>query len=247
MENEVAGIRGHLLALHTVSGNVINSAAREHGASLGRLLQLDLDIQAWEKRLSGRPEVIQLTSARRELGFAIYAASGGLYIHAYTGIRLFLELSFASVYFSANELHRRRWVSDREDFSWSRALDQNDGVLAAIFVSEFTTTAVADAAEQAKRAASAYRHCSQFTHGKLAVTGALPDKLSYSGPVLVDWISTATNSAIAVIYLLYARYGDELLPADEDGKLSATLESSFGHLVEVRRKLGLPIDEKVDR
>jgi len=225
----VATIGSHLLALHAQAGMVIRSSVVDHGGNLGQLLQLDLDIEAWERRLSGRPEVLQLASARRELGFAIYAVGTGLYVHAYAGLRLFLELSFASVYFSANELHRRRWVSDREDFSWTTALDERDGVLAASFVCEFSASAAADAEPQAKQAAASYRHCSQFIHGKLAVTDALPGTLSYSGPVLADWLSTAVESARAVLYLLYARYGDELLPNDHDGKLADTTKEKLGY------------------
>ena len=237
-----SSIEEHLLGLHAQVEDNIKSATNSSGSSLGRLLQLDLDILCWEQQLVSRPEVDQLTAARRELGFAIYAASGGFYLHAYAGLRLFLELSFASVYFSANELHRRRWVADRADFSWSKAFDENDGVMAVSFVREFSDTAAKDAQIFATNAAKGYRHCSQFIHGKLAVTRSLPDTLDFSLSVLSDWLDTAVNAATAVLFLLYARYGDELLPADASGRLASTVESSFGHLREVRKRLGLPIE-----
>ncbi|MDX5460150.1 hypothetical protein [Micromonospora tulbaghiae] len=243
MTNPQSAIDIHLLELHNQVEKNIRQATGGHGSSLGQLLQLDLDVMAWEQELLGRPEVGQLTAARRELGFAIYAASAGLYLHAYAGLRLFLELSFASVYFSANELHRRRWVADRADFSWAKALDENDGVMAPSFVREFSETAAKDAAQFAKDAASAYRHCSQFIHGKVAVTSLLPDAMQFSPLVLQDWLATAVKSARTVLFLLYARYGDELLGGgDQSGRLAFTVESSFGHLKEVRRRFGLPIE-----
>jgi hypothetical protein len=234
----------HLLELNSLARAVVTASTEDHGTGLGKLLQLDIDVKSWERQLLDRPEVRQLTDARRELGFAIYAASSGSYVHAYAGLRLFLELSFASVYFSANELHRRRWVADREDFSWSRALDVNEGVLAPAFVREFSRTASVDAGAFANHAATCYRHCSQFIHGKIAVTDSLPDTFTYAPAVLADWLIHATTAVEAVLYLMYVRYGDELLPGDEGGELSATLESRFSHLVEVRRNLGLPIEQE---
>lgn len=240
---EPSPVRTHLLALQEESANTIRRSVDDHGAQFGRLLQLDVDIRAWEDRLSSRPEVTQLTTARRELGFAIYAVSSGLYVHGYAGLRLFLELSFAAVYFSANEFHRRQWLNDRADFSWSKALDENAGVLAPSFIREFCVGGASQAPSYAAQAAKCYRHCSQFVHGKDASTKLLPQTLSYSSDVVADWLTNAISGASAVLYLLYARYGDELLRDDSDGSLGATLESSFSHLPEIRIILGLPIEQ----
>jgi hypothetical protein len=237
------GIGDHLLKLHQAAKDTLQRSAAGHAKEIGRLIQLDVDIMSREERLGGRPEARQLTDARRELGFAVYAVSCGLYVHAYAGLRLFLELGFASVYFSANELHRRRWVSDRSDFSWNKALDENEGVLTNSFVQEFNKEATADAALYARAAADCYRHCSQFVHGKLTATESLPEKLSYSSDVLSDWTNTAHKAAESVLYLLYCRYGEEFL-ADDDGKLGATLEMWFQHLLSVRKSLGLPFEQE---
>jgi hypothetical protein len=236
-------IERRLLGLHDAARACLLLSTQGHVGALGRLLQLDVDISAWQRRLENRPEARLLGNARRELGFAVYSAAVGLYLQAFSSLRLFLELSFASVYFSANELHRRRWVADRADFSWSRALDENEGVLAASFVQEFHSSAAADAPSYAALAAKCYRHCSQFLHGKIAATSTLPETLSYSAGVLTDWHATARESAEAVLYLLYCRYADELL-LDDDGQLAATLEHSFLHLRSVRESLGLPVDEE---
>lgn len=172
---------------------------------------------------------------------ALYSASSGLYVHAYAGLRLFLELSFAAVYFSANELHRRKWIADRKDFSWSKALDESDGVLSRDFVAEFSPNAANDAPAYAADASASYRHCSQFIHGKLAVTRAIPDRLAFSTEVVEDWLIHATQAARAVLYLLYARYGDDLALGAES-HLGTTLESNFAHLRHVRERLGLAVE-----
>lgn len=232
-------IRDHLLSLHRRAGSAIQSAVDHRRTDIGSVLRLDLDIGMWADCLSNRPEAQQLQDARRELGFATFAASSGLYRLAYGGLRLFLELSFAAVYFSANELHRRQWVSDRADFSWAKALDENDGVLSSTFVREFLPDAVADAAKYAAQAASCYHHCSQFIHGKLAATRRLPNDLAFSDDVLSDWTAMARRAAESVMYLLYCRYSADLL--GEHRELHSTLDP-FAHIKSVRALLGLPVE-----
>jgi hypothetical protein len=230
-----------LRALHRDAAAVIETSSAAHAAALGKLSQLDLDIRHWETQLDDRPEVPLLTAARRELGFALYSASSGLYVQAFGSLRLFLELGFASVFFSANELLRRKWLADRADFSWSKALDENEGVLARGFVQEFSPSAAADASMYAERAAECYRYCSQFVHGKFAYTAPLPDALVYADEPMRKWLEVAEDAAKCVLYLIYARYGDDLLPTQMTGPLPGTLDW-FGHLPAVRERLGLPVE-----
>ncbi|SFK81099.1 hypothetical protein SAMN05421835_13529 [Amycolatopsis sacchari] len=233
----------HLVDLHAGAEKAIRASVSDHSSALGRLLQLDLDIKAWEECLRQRPETALLTSARRNLAYAIYCAASGLYSQAYASVRLFLELSFAAVYFSAHELDRRRWVAGRYDFSWSKALDEQDGVLATRFVREFNEDAGRHASIFAEKAAVSYRSCSEYVHGKATHVAALPDSLSFSGSVLTSWSEISIQAAESVLYLLLCRYGGELLPSD-DGKLEQGLEAHFSHLKYVRSFLGLPVDDE---
>lgn len=240
-QGPVDEIERQLLNLHTLADHCIRLSAREHSSQLGHVLQLDVDIREWELRLTQRPETQLLSNARRELGFATYAASSGLYLQAFGDLRLFLELSFASVNFSVNELVRRQWWADRATFSWSRALDAQNGILAAPFIREFRPDAANDAPIYSALAEKSYHHCSQFIHGKVVATDTLPRSLSYSPEVMADWTRTARDAAESVLFLLYCRFGSELLDGD-DGRLAATLEHSFGHLQAIRKTIGLPVD-----
>jgi hypothetical protein len=112
------------------------------------------------------------------------------------------------------------------------------------FVREFSETAATDAQSFAVTAAACYRHCSQFIHGKLAATRSLPETLDFSSAVLKDWLTNAVSSARVVLFLLYARYGDELLSGEHRDRLAASIEEWFGHLEEVRQRLGLPTERK---
>lgn len=237
-------IAPHLHKLHAEAKASIDLTVDSNSIAMSQLLRLDLDIKAFEDRIKERPEVTQLRSARKELGYATYAAASGLYRLAYGSIRLFLELSFAAVYFSANELTRRKWLSDRTDFSWSKALDEDEGVLSKAFVREFKDDAIEQAPGYAKSAASCYRHCSQFIHGKASVTDRLPEGFEYSADVLTDWLETSKKAAESVLYLLYCRYANELLAVDDDHKLHAAIEQSFSHIPSVRNTLGLPVEAR---
>jgi hypothetical protein len=242
----VGPIERQLLDLHKLAASCIHASTSSHGYQLGPLLQLDVDIREWEKQLQARPEIALLSNARRELGFATYSASSGLYLQAFSSLRLFLELSFAAVNFSIDELLRRQWWADRAKFSWSKALDAENGLLAEPMLREFMPSATIDAISYSARAAECYDHCSSFLHGKIVATNHLPKTISYSKDVMTDWCRTARAAAEAVLYLLYCRFGGELLGRD-DGRLAATLEHSFGHLPTIRKAIGLPVDEETPR
>lgn len=222
----------------------LDESLAARSAALGRILQLDRDIYVWELNLADKPESQQLSEARRHLGWAVYSASIGLYSLAYGSLRVMLELSFAAVYFSANELHRRRWLADRADFSWTKALSQDEGVLSAAFVREFNERAAAEAGPYAEKALEHYRRCSQFMHGKFVATTRVPASLSYSDSALTEWSDTAQESAVVVLFLLYCRYGKELLSRGDRERLGATLEQTFAHLRSVRSDLGLPVEDE---
>jgi hypothetical protein len=195
-------VEQRLLALHTIAEASVTTSARAHGKELGRVIQLDVDIRAWEEKVSDRPEAALLRNARNQLGLSIYEASAALYLPAFGSLRLFLELGFASVYFSVHELQRRRWMSDREDFKWYQALDDKDGVLAPDFVREFFPQAAQDAPRYRAQAKRCYSACSQLLHGKIVATDQLPPTLVYSSAVMSQWATTARGCRSCIVCAL---------------------------------------------
>lgn len=235
-----ASIEQHLDGLRTASERCSEATLQNHRASLGEVHLMDLDIATWLERITG-PETQQLQAARRELALAEYTASSGLYRQAFAGLRLFLELSFAAVHFSVNELERRQWISDRIDFSWSRALDEETGVLSRQFVVEFAPQAKTDAERYATIASKCYRHCSQFVHGKAKTSANLPSTIEYRDAVTADWCDNARQAGDAVLFLLYIRYGNEL-DINKDAALNEIMMQRFGHLLSVRALLQMAED-----
>ena len=235
--SSTSSIEYSLLELHKDADATLRSSARDHARSIGRILQQEVDLGAWSERLARRPEMEPFDTGRRELGFAVYSASTGLYRQAYNSLRLFLELSFASVLFSVDDIAMRSWRSDGAHFEWGATLDPKTGILSNRTVRLYLPAAVEHAAEYCGRARRVYDDCSAFTHGRPKELSTLPDRLTYASPVLANWCSTAQTAAECVLFLLFCRFGEELLPAD-DGSLAATLDFSLSHLSVVRERLG---------
>ncbi|WP_143696106.1 hypothetical protein [Williamsia sp. 1138] len=235
-----SSIDEHLQAIADAGRRCREAALQTHRADLGEVHQADSDIALWLSRLSG-PTISQLEAARRELALAEYSISSGLYRQAYSSLRLFLELSFASIHFSVNEFERRQWISDRTDFSWSGALSADDGVLSKPFVREFAPQLTEVAAEYSHHALENYRYCSQFVHGKDRISRQLPEAIEPAPGLVIDWCNRATSSARVVLFLLYVRYGQDL-EANSDSVLQQTIIAHFGHVPAVRQVLHMTGD-----
>lgn len=218
-------------------GVAVGATLQGFRESLGALHQLDIDLRVWDKFASSEAKA-QLQVARRELALAEYCAAGGLYRQSYASLRLFLELSFAAVYFSVNEFERRRWYADKMDFSWSRALDRDEGVLSRSFVEMFAPTLTSRSGAYASKVSTVYRGCSQFIHGKVVATATLPETPEFSADVFTDWATKAHDAAESVLFLLMVRFADQLAgPVNPD--LTDMLAHRFGHLTEVRELIGM--------
>jgi hypothetical protein len=225
-----AGIREAMAAC-------VDSSLRDCSQELGRIHQLDEDLRLWIDCIPDSTGE-QLTRARSELAHAEHAAASGLYRQAFGSLRLFLELAFAAVYFSANEFERRRWLSDRTDFSWSKALDHETGVLARAFVQEFNGALVPITADYATSAAETYRYCSQFVHGKAAASWRLPETVEYSAPLLSSWCSHASAAGKSVFLLLLVRFGGQIAEPGLSPDLIDAITARFGNHQEVRDLIG---------
>ena len=207
----------------------------KHPKIFGNLHQMDEDLMRWSNVM---PECLvgQFLTARREFTMATYCAASGMYQQAYSGIRFFLELSFASVYYSLYEFERRQWMMDRIDYSWSKGMDRNDGILSSKFVEVFQPNLASHAKEFFEKATVTYRHCSQFIHGKASMYKTLPKAVMYSEEVLQDWAKYAQYAGDASLFLLLVRYADLL---DGNDQLVDVVEAGFGRLLGVRKMIGL--------
>jgi hypothetical protein len=215
----------------------LNQSVGSEVQRIGKLLALEDDLSSIEQVLVGRPECVQYAEGRRQLATATFAASVGLYNLAYAGLRIFLELSFAAAFFSAHELERRQWLADRADFSWSRAIDPDTGVLSKSFVREFTPIAADEAVDARNVAKRVYRECSQHLHGKAIATESMPKQIEFDSQALSVWLELADDAAQSVLFLLYSRYGGDYLPSSPI--FAQIAEARLAHLLSVQQYLGM--------
>lgn len=220
-----------------MSENIVKSLEL-YGYRFGQLNQLDDDLSSWLHFIDGF-EAGQLSRARKELVLAGHSAAAGLYPQAYSGLRLFLELSFAYVYFSVNEFEKRLWLMNKFDFSWAGSMDPESGLLSPKFVDAFHPALRPHAEKYASDAAVTYRECSQFIHGKSTHLSRLPSRVEYSEEELLNWLNFADKACEAVMFLLLIRFGDEVTRSPD---LVDSLADRFGHLQEIRTLIGLAND-----
>lgn len=220
-----------------MADNIVKST-NSHLADLGELQQIDAEFDLWTNYMLNH-DIRQFFIARREFAMANYCASSGMYRQAYSSLRVFLELSFATVYFSAHEFDRRRWEKGKLDYSWRLGLDEQSGVLSKEFVEVFQNGLVNHAMDFAKKASNSYRCCSEYIHGKATMSRLLPEGLQYEKRVLEDWIGHAKDAGEAVLFLLLVRYGDKTM---EDPEILEVVAERFGFLSGVRELIGLAND-----
>lgn len=231
------GLTGVLQSLYEDAGVALSASITSHSQDLGRLFALEADLSGIEACLGAAPERVQYAEARRQLATSAFSASIGLYNLAYSGLRVFLELSFAGAFFSAHELKRRQWLADRTDFSWRVATDGNDGVLSRNFIQEFNEPAMNEGHESLDAARRVYRACSQHLHGKSIATESLPKSVVHDAAAAATWLELAESAAQSVVFLMYARYGGDLLP--QSANFLQIVENRFAHLPSAQQYLGM--------
>ncbi|MEY2527881.1 MAG: hypothetical protein QOE73_2652 [Verrucomicrobiota bacterium] len=225
-----------LLRLSQLHEAIIEQTIAKHLAELGGAMAMDGRLAPWEELLSTRPEGHLVSNGRREFGRSVWMASAGQYGVAFASLRLFLELSFAAVFFSANEYRRRVWLADRWDFSWSQALDVESGILSPDFINAFNPLAADDGPKYKQLASAVYRSCSQFLHGKQSALETAPNEVDYSESALLSWCKLATDAQESVHFLYYSRYGMDLLPSSTK-EVEQTLLDVLAHLSSVQTTL----------
>jgi hypothetical protein len=93
----------------------------EGSAAFAKAHNFLADFEALLAAIKQRPEAEIFALAIREYQFALFAASTSSYRHASISLRLFLELSLATILFSAHEIQLRKWRnSEAHDRVWSK-------------------------------------------------------------------------------------------------------------------------------
>ena len=185
--------------------------------------------------LSNNSELKIFEMATKEYQLALCSLAAGMYRNAHMSLRLFFELSLASVYFSAHEIALRQWFQNVQDIKWSLLVDDNNGVFSNSFIAAFGTGLDRYGKHYSSLAQQTYRECSEYVHGNFHTHKSDPN-FCFDEVTMLSWIQRAEAVRISVLFACVARYG-EILPNPESVEFAALAIDNFGHLPPIRDRL----------
>lgn len=191
------------------------------------------DLTSLVKCISKRAEHYVFELALRELNQSFLAALNSHYRQSFSGQRLSLELWFAGIQFSTNELSFRKWKMNEKDIIWSSLINPDDGILSVGLARIYWTGAENRVPAYRNIAEKIYRECSQYVHGNNETHDYLPQTFGYSRKVMQDWKSNLDTISLLFNYTFLLRFNEELTILDYE-KIAQPITDVLGHISEVR-------------
>lgn len=236
-------VKDHYTKLHQATGQVLDSSFTDgYAENMIKAHAYIQDLEQWVSVLILRKEAVALQAAAREYQFALLALSLGSYRSAFSALRLFLELAFASVRWSVNEQELREWLRGERDLNWATLVDAESGILSKKILRLYSDLFLDEAPAYRSSAGAVYRECSEFIHGNAAANSALPAAIQFDAKTFTLWHDKADVARLVVTFALTSRH-----LADFSDKEKANLEHGLldilGHSKSVRLLLGAPVEE----
>jgi hypothetical protein len=211
---------------------VIESAT-EDPAQAGIIHQKVEELGFWREALSNRPESIALQSAISEAAVGAFLLMSGLYRPAFVSLRLFFELSLATVHFSSNRLELAEWVQGRRDVSWSSLIDQEHGVLSLRYADAFFPELRESVRTYNAIGAKTYRELSEYVHGNYNTWASTDRKIEFDANLHDRWATLFDSANTVVTYSLALRFLKEIGRSDLTRILEIT-DGSLGYIEPIR-------------
>lgn len=228
-------IAAHYRTLQDRSRTVLETAL-EVNAALTKLTTAHnylLDFERLSSAINLRPEAEAFNAAIKEYQFALFALSIGQYRHAFIGLRLFFELSLATIQFSAHEIDFRMWAKDTKDLNWNTLKDNQLGVFSINFINAFNPTFSDNAKQYSAIAEKVYRECSEFVHGNANTHSSLPADISFDSDVFFAWHQKLESMRVTILFAYSARYLG-YIDANEQQLIEPIILDVLGHLTPVQ-------------
>ncbi|GAB3767646.1 hypothetical protein GCM10028818_00840 [Spirosoma horti] len=190
------------------------------------------DFEKWLEVLNKRPEKTMLEASLREYQFSLLAVIQGQYRHAYSSLRLFLELALGAVYLSANELELRVWLRSQRDLQWSPIIGEN-GIFTKRFVDAFFEELTEEAPHYCTIARTVYRECSEFVHGNAHTHDVIPEQIKFDTILFKQWLENARSIRMVICFSFCVRYLTSL-DSESKSKLELAVLGELNHLRPIR-------------
>lgn len=191
------------------------------------------DLDLLDKLLTDRIESTMFQLARTEYQHALYSASFAQYRQAHVSLRLFLELSLCSIFFSAHEIDVRLWLKGAKDSNWQSIISKENGVFSKHFIGAFFDEMKEHGDQYNTLASKIYRECSEFVHGNRKSYAGIDSDILYNSDMLETWADRADTARLIVKFAFLCRYLSEA-STDVKIELENLALESFGDLVAVQ-------------
>jgi hypothetical protein len=221
------------LTLNTAASEVIERATADPthvGHAQHRIDQLN----QWREALISRPDSVVLQHAISEATVGLFLLVSGLYRPAFVSLRLFLELSLASIHFSANRLELAEWLTGNRDVNWSALIDVDQGILSVRYADAFFPELRDSVRTYNVIGLKVYRELSEYVHGNHHTWGNAPGGITHNADLQARWLSSFEFAATVVLYSLSLRFVKEL-PKSELTALAPLVLDSLGHIEALRQ------------
>ena len=205
-------------------------------ANIGRAQERVDTMNAWLRVLDPRPEAVVFRHAVNEATVGLFLLASGLYRPAFLSLRLFLELSLATIYFSANRVELAEWLNGAADVKWAVLSNEETGVLSLRYADAFFPQLRDSVRMYNTIASKIYRELSEFVHGNHHTWGVLSDQIAFNSSVQDRWLEYFDSASAVVLYASTLRFIKEL----DKGQLkviSPAIQDCLGHLESVREVL----------
>jgi hypothetical protein len=226
------------LSLNEAARTSIEQATADP-TELGNAQQQIDDLNCWGQVLTARPETVAFQNALQEATIGLFLLASGLYRSAFVSLRLFLELSLASVHFSVNRLELAEWLAGSRDIKWGALIDSDEGILSVRYASAFFPELSDTVRTYNAIGLKTYRELSEFVHGNHQTWGGATGQIAFNAQLQSEWLSHFSSASVVVGYTLCLRFLKELARPDL-AKLAPIVGATLGHIEAVRDYLKIP-------
>lgn len=191
------------------------------------------DFELLRLAVEGRPEAKLIAAGITEYQFALYALAIGSYRHAFSSLRLSMELTLAAVHFSAHEIKYRKWTAKSEDIVWSAIVDGENGIFSNNFIGAFFPDIRTEGRGYRAMAEATYRECSEYVHGNHHTLSDSQLDRGFDAALHASWVERATTIRNIVVFSFIARYLPHL-PSNKKSMIEPIALEVAGGIAAVR-------------
>lgn len=208
--------------------------------SLTKSYRYVTDISSCTSKIQTRRENKLFCHSVKEFQFGLFALNQGFYRHAFSSLRLSLELALSAVEFSTKEMSLRQWEIGAYDINWGRIINSETGVFSTNFLRIFCSGIEERGAHYRTLSEKLYRECSEYVHGNASTHTELPTEIKFSKELVLAWCDKAASVHMIVLFSFFTRYLSDMNEPERKDIEYPFLET-LGHIKEVRTTFGAPV------